>query len=146
MSTTEETCKLIHIAHIFNSEGRRCYLLLRKEESNRFTWFKENKENNNEAKTDLSAHSIEEALRIAAREWRNNSFTYINSGFRYSLPERDEHGINALFHQMIASYSSMNGVYYDEELGCNCFVQNASHEAYDLWQKLKEQKRLFLKL
>jgi hypothetical protein len=139
-TTTDNPNKLIHAARIF-ADGQHSYLFLRKLESNRFTWFEE-KSNKEEAQTDITAQNIEEALRLAWRQWKSNYFTPVICGFRYTLPERDEHGLNALFHQMAASYASMNGVYYDEELGNNCFVQNASNEALDLWQRLKKQNRL----
>jgi len=92
-------------------------------------------DNAGEQATTVSGETVEEAMRLAARHWQKDSFTTVICGFRYTLPERDEHGINALFHQMVASYSSMNGVYYDEELGNNCFVQNASDEAIRLWKR-----------
>lgn len=127
--------KLIHAASIYSPNGRWCYLFLRKSREGHFAWFQDGADN--ESETPISAQTIEEALRLGARHWRGDSFRTVICGFRYTLPERDEHGINALFHQMVASYSSMNGVYYDEELGNNCFVQNASDEACKLWQKLK---------
>jgi hypothetical protein len=140
-TTTENPNKLIHIARIVGDNGQKRYLFLRKVESNRFTWFEE-RQPGEEFQTEVSGLQIEEALRLAPRHWKNHFYTTLMCGFRYTLPERDEHGINALFHQMAASYSSMNGIYYDDELGNNCFVQNASNEALDLWQLLKKQKRL----
>jgi hypothetical protein len=128
--TTQNAPKLIHIARILSLEGRQTTLFLRKLDPVRFAWFE--KREGAEQETEVSAGTIEEALRVAARYWKERSFRTLICGFRYTLPERDEHGINALFHQMSASYSSMNGIYYDEELGSNCYVQNASNEALDL--------------
>jgi hypothetical protein len=139
-STTQSAPKLIHIARILAHTGIPRYIFLRKLESNRFTWFQEREET--EVEEIVSAQTVEEALRLASRFWKERSFRFLMCGFRYTLPERDEHGINALFHQMCASYSSMNGIYYDEELGNNCFVQNASNEALEIWKRLKDQKRL----
>jgi hypothetical protein len=130
---------LIHIARI-HQEGKWRYLFLRKNEQGHFTWHEE--KDNHETETPLSAQTAEEALRLAPRHWRNHAWKTVHCGFRYTLPERDEHGINALFHQMAASCGSANGIYYDEELGNNCFVQNASDEAFTLWQQLKMQNRL----
>lgn len=137
-STTNEpqTNKLIHVASVFE-KGKWLYLFLRKNRSDHFTWHQE-VEPQKETETEISAQTVEEALRLAVRHWKNRSFRTLHCGFRYTLPERDEHGINALFHQMVASYSSSNGIYYDEELGNNCFVQNASDEAYQLWKRLKK--------
>lgn len=141
-TSTEKTQnpKLIHVAIIFDEKGSNRFLFLRKLGDAYFSWFKE--EDGKENETEVNAQTIEEALRLAPRHWKNRSYRTLNCGFRYTLPERDEHGINALFHQMVASYNSMNGVYYDEELGNNCFVQSASNEALNLWQRLKIEKRV----
>ncbi|MEI8365590.1 MAG: hypothetical protein WCF65_04145 [Parachlamydiaceae bacterium] len=127
--------KLIHIATIFSTHGQWIYVFLRKNKDGHFVWYQQEKDQ--EIESSVSGPTVEEAMRLAARYWKANAFCTVICGFRYTLPERDEHGINALFHQMAASYSSMNGVYYDEELGNNCFVQNASDQAYRLWQSLK---------
>lgn len=139
-TTEQKTDKLIHIARIFNSQGQWRYLFLRKTAEGHFAWHEE--EGDKENVTPVSGQTIEEALRLAPRQWSRQSFSTVICGFRYTLPERDEHGINALFHQMAASYGSSNGVYYDEELGNNCFVQNASDEALRLWQRMKSNNRL----
>lgn len=141
MPTMEKTNKLIHIAQIYAANGKWRYLFLRKTSDISFCWF-EALDGNDEKETAVTAATIEEALRLANRTWKNESFRTLNCGFRYTLPERDEHGLNALFHQMASSYGSMNGIYYDEELGNNCFVQNASSHARELWQLLKTQNRL----
>lgn len=140
-STTEQTLgKLIHVARVF-TKGQWKYLFLRKDPNGHFTWHEEI-DQKEEKPTEVSGQTIEEAIRLAPRHWKNQSYNNLLCGFRYTLPERDEHGINALFHQMVASYSTGNGIYYDDELGNNCFVQNASDEAYKLWQRLKVQNRL----
>jgi len=139
-TTPPSQSKLIHIGRIYIS-GKWCYLLLRKKDTRSFVWFEEQPDGT-EIETEVSAETIEEAIRLAIRHWKKNNFNSVLCGFRYPLPERDEHGINALFHQMVSSYSSMNGIYYDEELGNNCFVQNTSDEAHRLWQFLKIQNRL----
>lgn len=133
--------KLIHLAQvILPSKGPRL-LLLRKEDSVRYTWFEENPKGEEKA-TSISAPTAEEAIRQGYLNWKDHVFRTINCGFRYTLPERDEHGNNALFHQMIASYASMNGVYFDEDVGHNCFVNFASDEAKKIWKELQNQKRL----
>lgn len=139
-ATASKTFKLIHVAKIFN-EGQWTYLFLRKKSPFEFVW-SQSISDNAEEQTPVSGTSIEEAIRLAYSFWKLNSIAMLNCGFRYSLPERDEHGINALFHQMGASYSSMNGVYFDEESGNNCFINFASDEAKDLWKKLKSQERM----
>lgn len=125
--------RLIHIGirHFFN-KGKEL-LLLRKISPKQFTWFFES--DGKEIDADISANSVEEAMRLAHHAWKKYAFRTIICGFRYTLPERDEHGTNALFHQMVASYKSPNGIYFDEDLGHNCYVQNASQEAISLWKR-----------
>ena len=127
--------KLIHVAKIFKQD-QDLLLFLRKISNSEYRWFEDKTE------TLVFATTIEEALRLAYLKWKELSYRTIICGFRYTLPERDEHGINALFHQMAASISTPNGIYFDEELGSNCFVQNYSLEARDLFFTLREQGAL----
>ena len=136
MIMNEKTVKIIHVARIFGKSESTGYLILKKVDENTFRWYEEVSENNL-IETSVTANTIEEAIRLANRHWKSYYFSCINCGFRYTLPERDEHGINALFHQMVSSYSSLNGIYYDDELGNNCIVQNASSEACLLWKRLR---------
>lgn len=133
--------KLIHLARVIVPKTGLRYLFLRKKDSHEFIWT-EGLLEGEEQETGISGLKLEDAMREAVRKWRKTPFRMINCGFRYTLPERDEHGINALLHQMIASYSSFNGIYFDEDLGSNCFVNFASLEAKDLWQCLKKQNKL----
>jgi hypothetical protein len=128
--------KVIHAAILQDGS----YLILRTDGPNAFSWWKDLGDKENE--TGVTGKSLEEAMRAAKDHWKNQAFRTLNCGFRYTLPERDEHGINALFHQMITSYSNPTGVYQDEELGASCHVQFASDEALGLWKKLKIQNRL----
>lgn len=133
--------KVIHAARIQGEGGRVRYLLLRQCGDQHFCWFEHNsKEGDKE--TSVAAQTIEDALRIARPHWRRHSFRMVNCGFRYTLPERDECGLNALFHQMVASYTSSNGIYFDADLGNNCFINFASEEARKLWKILKEENKL----
>lgn len=138
---TQKLGKLIHIARIISSDGRPRYLYLRKCEPQGYRWY-EGTDEHIEEETPVFGPTIEETIRLGIRLWSKNAYRNVNCGFRYTLPERDEHGLNAYFHQMASSQSSMNGIYYDEELGNNCFVQNASIESFNLWKKLKTEDRL----
>lgn len=131
--------KLIHVACIVTAKGDR-RLLLRMQEPRLFQWLIE--EGEEEKLTEVASDRIEEAIRLAARRWKNEFFMPLNCGFRYTLPERDEHGINALFHQMSASLATPNGIYFDAELGNNCFVQNIPLHSRNLWLKYKQKDRL----
>lgn len=130
--------KLIHIGLFHPPGGGIRYTYLRKLADFHYMWF----EGNEETESGLTAPHVEEAIRLAHRKWKMNGFRLLHCGFRYALPERDEHGINALFCQMGASYDSMNGVYFEEELGYNCHVQNASEEALTLWRALKAKGKV----
>lgn len=130
---------LVHVGKYLPYRKGPRYLYLRKRSLQHYVWYE--KEGDQEVETEVDAPSIEEAMQLAHKTWKNNAFRTVICGFRYTLPERDEHGMNALFHQMAASYSTPNGVYFDEELGHNCFVQSASREALDIWNKIRESKR-----
>ncbi len=129
--------KLIHVAFILRPRAGKSTLYLRKVSEQLYTWFEERSDQlGKEIEMDgLNAQTIEEAMRLAHRNLKEFSFSTLNCGFRYTLPERDEHGINALFWQMAASYSTPGGVYFDEELGHNCFVQNSSLKALKMWRQ-----------
>jgi hypothetical protein len=126
---------LIHAGKIHAEDGSLKLVFLRRLAPHQFSWFIEENQKD-ERETEVSGPTTAEAIRLANVCWKKDHFTSLGCGFRYMLPERDEHGINALFHQMVASYNSMTGVYFDEELGNNCFVQNASIEARNVWKRL----------
>lgn len=128
--------KLIHVARIHLQSKGKLYLFLRQLECYRYVWFCEEKPAI-EIETAIWGGTTEEAMHAGYRAWQDERIFPLNCGFRYTLPERDEVGTNALFHQMVASYSSSSGVYFDEELSSNCIVQFASIEARDLWKRLQ---------
>jgi hypothetical protein len=128
--------KLIHAAKVYAKGSGWNTLLLRLVDPFRYVWFQEN-QLGDETETPIWGGSADEAILAAHKAWKADHFRTLNCGFRYTLPERDEIGTNALFHQMVNSYASMNGVYFDEELGHNCFVQNASDEARELSHRVK---------
>ncbi|MDP1835869.1 MAG: hypothetical protein Q8K75_08080 [Chlamydiales bacterium] len=132
--------KLIHIGMYF-VKGHWKNLFLRKMEDSTYAWFEEAHETD-ELPTNVSAENPEEALRLAHRQWRSSSFRTLRCGYRFTLPERDEIGTNALFHQMVASYATGNGVYFDDELGHQCIVREISQQAFEMWKRLEAQKRL----
>lgn len=133
--------KVIHAAEIQGKNQKKTYLLLRQKGDQHFLWF-EFRDGSTEEETQIGARTIEEALQAAKKHWKMHSFRMVNCGFRYTLPERDEHGLNALFHQMVASYNSPNGVYFDADIGNNSFVNFASEEARILWKTLKQANKL----
>ena len=113
-----QTRDLISVASI---NGGNLYL--RKVEPKVFKWFQD------EVDTGLQSDRVIEALRLAESKWKSNGFKLLNCGFIYTLPERDEHGNNALFSQMAKSLDSGNGIYFDEDLGHNCIVQQIPLES-----------------
>lgn len=127
--------KIIHIACIYLHQQGRLYLFLRQMDPYRYLWFRE-EQPGVEVDTTVWGGTAEEALLAAYQAWSYNEIRTIHCGFRYTLPERDEVGTNALFHQMVSSYSSSSGVYFDEEVGSNCIVQFASTEAREIWKRL----------
>lgn len=138
---SEQKSKLIHVAKLYRGRGGPQYAMLR-QMNGQLRWHLE--QGDSEEATDLSAESVDEALRLAQRRWRNEQFTPLHCGFRYDTTVRDEHGINAQFWEMVASYGAANidGSYYDEEAGHRCYVGFASDEARQLWHRLRSQNRL----
>ena len=112
---------LISIAN--SSDGR---LYLRKVEPKLFKWFQD------ETDTGIQSDRVIEAIRLASEKWK--SFKLLNCGYIYTLPERDEHGNNALFSQMAKSLDSPNGIYFDEDLGHNCIVHQIPLESARLYR------------
>lgn len=137
----QEKGKLIHVGSIQVKGRGTVYLFLRQAAPSHYIWYQDGGEGQEE-KTSVSGSTVTEAIRNARAYWKLDSFRTLNCGFRYTLPERDEHGENALFYQMAASYQSMNGIYFDEDRCHNCVVYFASQEARDLWQNLQTQSRL----
>lgn len=129
--------ELIHVGYINPLK----YFLLRKVKNGHFTWFIEESPDI-EQETELSAPNVEEAIREAKKLWKTEGFRLMPCGFRFTLPERDEHGSNALFGQAVKSLNSMTGVYYDEELGHNCIVHQIPTQVRDFYNRLKQQNRL----
>lgn len=128
--------RIIHIGKLHEPKVKS-YLILRQLDPFRHVWFKEI-EPGQEEETPVWGGTPQEAIQAARKAWKTESFHTVNCGFRYTLPERDEHGANALFCQMAASYSSSTGVYFEEELGANCIVHNASDEARNLHKRLEK--------
>lgn len=132
--------KAIHAARAQPRGQGTIYLLLKEAAPYHYVWFIEKEEE--EIETAISAPTIDDALKFARQFWKQDSFRTLICGFRYTLPERDEHGCNAFFHQMISSYSNSGKVYFDDDLGSNCFVANASTEALAFWRYLQNLGRL----
>ncbi|MCB1149264.1 MAG: hypothetical protein KDK48_03790 [Chlamydiia bacterium] len=122
--------KIYHVGTLFR-DGEKKLLFLKRSGPETYQWFE------GDTPTSVKGITPEEACRLARKEWKRESFTPLFCGSRFTLPERDEHGSFALFHQMGASYDSMNGIYYDDELGFSCIVKNASKEALELWRALQ---------
>lgn len=127
--------KLIHVGKIFSPN--QSYILLKKLDAFQYVWFIKSHDNQEDIQTEIWGGTPEEAIQAGRKFWKYNEFNLLHCGFRYTLPERDEIGTNALLHQMLASYESMNGVYFDEELGSNCIVNLASQEARNFSKSLQ---------
>lgn len=124
---------IIHIGYL--QQGRqRQYLFLRKTENGLYRW----EAAEAESLPLIIADSAEEAIRLAVRQWRSPPWESLACGFRFTLPERDEVGTPALFHQMVRAYRSGGGVYLDDELGCSCIVHDAPSDTLALWRALEK--------
>lgn len=119
---------LVNVARI---NGKKL-LFLRKLEPKLYQWFDQ------DDKTDVQAETQEEAIRLAYRKWQDRGFQMLPCGYVFTLPERDEHGNNASFSQMGKSLESMTGVYYDEDLGHSCIVNQIPNETRKIYNSLKQ--------
>lgn len=138
MPSDVKTNRIIHVG-VLKKGNKKHYFFLKEMSSMLYKW-----EDEESPYKDLQIYgqTIEEAISEAKKFFKDQEFYFLNCGFRYTLPERDEHGINALFFQMKDSYNASNGVYFDEILGNNCYVQFASLEALNLLRKLQLEPRL----
>jgi hypothetical protein len=123
----------IHVALI----QPKSYLFLRKRENGYFQWFQVNHSFDKEEETPVGGTSCVQAIAAGHKAWKESSFRPLHCGFCYTLPERDEVGMNALFCQMALSYNSPNGRYFDEQVGHFCYVDFASQEALEIWRKIR---------
>lgn len=139
-STTPSKPRLIHVGRIMPHGGGIQYLLLRQKDPLTYVWYELG--DLDETETTIFGPDPQEATRLAYKKWDSQLFQPLNCGFLYTLPERDEHGVNALFYQMGASIRSPTGVFFDEERGHNCFVDNASQQAIKFWKQLEQAGKL----
>lgn len=139
-ATEKKLGKLIHVALIME-KGAWSPIYLRKLDEQHFAWFTVNPDGS-ETQTPIDAISTEAAIQQAYPFWKSKNIRMLNCGFKYQLPERDEHGINALFWEMVAGYTSPNGIYFDQVAGSNFFVNFASQQALKLWKSLEKQGKL----
>lgn len=125
--------QLTNLILVARQMGAKSLLLLRKIEPKLFRWSVYDGEK--ETETDVHAEEAAEAIRLGVAYWRG--FTPLPCGYVFTLPERDEHGNNALFSQMVKSLESPSGIYFDEDLGHNCIVKEIPSETRRLYQTLK---------
>jgi len=119
--TAAASGKLIHLATL--NSGAELLELREVEPNKRYGWLRQG------ASTDVEAPSISEAIRKGALKWKEEGFRPIRCGTLFTLPERDEHGQNALFYQLVESSKSPNGVFFDPTLGSLCMVRESSQQA-----------------
>lgn len=97
--------------------GGKKWLTLHKEEDGLFRWYLDN------MPTDIANTSAEASVKEARKRYREEHLKIHSCGNKFTLPERDEHGTPANFQEMVKSLRSMNGVFFDDQLGHNCIVR-----------------------
>lgn len=120
---------LISLATINKNRGEKPFYFLRKINPKLFRWFFQDQE------TSLEAIDLDEAFRLAYREWPD--LQVIGCGYLFTLPERDEHGTPALFSEMVKSLESSNGIFFEEERGHNCIVHQIPLTTQKIYKDLK---------
>lgn len=128
---------IVHVGCVDKLKGSDPYLYLCKEDKG-YRWYRPAKDGA-EIATHIKGSTPEEAIRKALESWDEDHFRLLHCGVRYNVDPRDEHGINALFQEMVQSYDSgtILGDYFDADCGHRCYVDFASDEALALWKKLK---------
>lgn len=117
--------EIVHVAKIHPAKKKPAYLFLKEDEAG-FYW----------DGADFRAKTLQEAIALGEKNWKLDHFKLLGCGFLYTLPERDEHGMNATFAQMAKSQATPTGRYFEKSLGHLCFVQGASQEAISLLRSL----------
>lgn len=121
--------KLIHLAE--SDLGR---LYLQETSEGRYQWFLGG------APTGVEASSTEEAFRLATRRYAQNHFEPLQAGYKFTLPERDEHGAPALFIDMVRSLETPSGQYFDPASGHNYIVHQIPTRSRELYKNMYLQK------
>lgn len=111
----------IHAATI-KEEGKEKMLFLKKAQGG-FQW----------TDREVEFDSLPKALDYAWKE----KFSLLPCGYKFTLPERDEHGTPALFEEMAKSLNSMSGVFFDEREGLNCIVHQIPTTTRRFFEQLK---------
>ena len=134
----KNAARLMHIGVIRDVGGS--HLLFLREVDRKYHWFLEKR--GEEEKTALGADKMEEAIQLAYREWGRLEFRFLGCGYRFTLPERDEHGDPASFYQMVKALQSSSYTYMDEDLGHLCVIKQIPSFARELYHRLSESKQL----
>lgn len=137
--------KIIHIARLGSRSPKAVYLFLKKTEEGVFQWLRMAFPFTTGEKTEIAAGSIEEAMLLGSKRWKEEGFYPLACGFKFQLPSRDSIGSEVLFWQMVEGYSSPNGQYFDATLGCKVYVDFASEEALSMWNQIKANESASLK-
>lgn len=95
----------IHLA-----EGDSGLYTLKQEKGGEFRWYLA------EAPTEVTAKTVEEAIRLAYKAFEADNFMPIHCGTKFPTYDRDEHGRPALFKELVA-YLSSSGSVNDESVG-----------------------------
>lgn len=106
--------------------GTKGTYLLQEESPGQYTWYL------NDQPTEAKGTSVPLAIREARRLFRHDNFQTLLCGTRFFLPDRDEHGENALFSEMVRSLASGNGQYFDPAYGQNAIVREIPIKSRDL--------------
>lgn len=121
---------------LWSQEARIWHLVLRKE-SEFFHWFIYNTENKNLIATSCKGPNIGQTCHLARLRWARWGFRTLHCGTLFILPERDEIGSPALFHEMVQSLSNSSGAVFDPNRGYSYRVDQISEEAIRFYKEIK---------
>ena len=115
--------KLIHVA-----QSDKGWMFLQETSPGHYQWFQ------GDEPTEIQAPSIQEAIRLGWKAFASQNFEPLLCGYKYTLPERDEHGAPTLFSDMVQSLNTPTGQYFDPASGHNYIVQNIPTRARELYK------------
>lgn len=121
---------------LWPQEAKNWHLVLCKE-SESFQWFIYNIEDKTLVETSCKGPNIGQTCHLARLKWARWGFRTFRCGTLFTLPERDEIGSPALFHEMVQSLSNSSGVVFDSNRGYSYRVDQISEEAIRFYKTIK---------
>lgn len=127
----------LSFSHQVTLSPPRSWSFILTQEETGFRWHLFEEDSNKFYPTDCLGENIGLACHFARMKWARYGFRTLRCGTLLTLPERDEVGSPALFHEMIQSLSISSGVVFDPGRGYSFRVDQISEEAIQFYKRIK---------